>query len=375
MNTSSIPLEDESGNSLQSLINQWETQHTSLERYFFAWYLTFGILRKFRIEPTDRKGTFLRFWMMVFLVLSPALITTAIRNEWKTSPVLIWIIIALFYSFASLTYSIYKNAGTYVCSIGHTITNKEEIKNQIHWDHKWFNIRMAFIPGIMTSLALIVAVLAKQPYIAETPIATGAYFLIAVIGYQIGESTWNFILLCVEAHKISLMEHNLYWFRPAHTVSIIQSLRGYNQLAALNSLLMTAFLGGLAWMLPEQQYPTNLILLIYLVVTYIVIGLSIFVPRLSLQRIVQASKVQELKLIQGFLNPLNNKIQSLSDKEFEELKRLDEIHEVIQNSCENFLPFSTIGRILGAFFLPTVTFILAVASETYLQMLLEKFFR
>jgi len=116
-------------------------------------------------------------------------------------------------------------------------------------------------------------------------------------------------------------------------------------------------------------------LLIVLIITYFVIGLSIIVPRLSIQHIVQESKMQETKSIQNLLNPLCERIEILSSVEYEQLKRFDEIHEIIQSSCENFIPFSTIGRFLGTLFFPTLTFILAVASQTYLQIILERIIR
>ena len=286
-----------------------------------------------------------------------------------------WILISFIYGIASLTYPIYKNASRKLSSLAYTVVDKNDIINQIKWDHNWFNMRSSIIPGVTTSLALMVTIFLIQSNNAGAAIPTGTYFMIVVLGYQIGEVTWNYILVSVEAHRISLMKHKLYRLRPADTVSLHLSLQGYNQLAALNSLFMTAFIGMLALLLPEQQYLTNPILLVMLIITYFVIGLSIFVPRLSIQHIVQESKMEEMKLFQNLINPLYDRIQVLSTVEFEQLKRLDEIHEIAQSSCENFLPFSTIGRVFGTLFLPTLTFFLAVASETYLQMLLERFFR
>jgi hypothetical protein len=212
-----------------------------------------------------------------------------------------------------------------------------------------------------------------QTNTGEEKIAIGTYFLITVLGYQIGEITWNYILVSVEAFRISRMKHKLYPLRPADTVSLNRTLLGYNQIAALNSVLETTFISGLALLLPEHHYLRYPILIMVLVFSYLVIGLSIFVPRLCVQHVVQDSKIKEMNSIQGLLIPLYNRIDNLSNLEFEKLKRLDEIHEIVQGSCENFLPLSTLGRVLGTFFLPTITFILAVASETYLQMLLEKF--
>lgn len=365
----------ELSDSVLDLIKQWDLQHNALERYIFVWFLTFRILRKFRIEPTSRRGILLRFCFIVILLLAPSLIITSLRKEWGISSVLLWILIAFIYGIASLTYPIYKNASRNMSSLGYTVVDKNDIINQIKWDHNWFNMRLAFIPGLTTSIALMLAISVMQHNIASATIPTGTYIMIAVLGYQIGEVTWNYILVSLEAHRISLMKHKLYCLRPADTVSLHKSLQGYNQLAALNSLFMTAFLGMLALLLPEQQYLTNPILLVVLIITYFVIGLSIFVPRLSIQRIVQASKIQKMKSIQNLLNPLYDRIQVLSTTEFEQLKRLDEIHEIIQSSSENYLPFSTIGRVFSTLFLPTLTFILAVASETYLQMLLERIFQ
>jgi len=361
--------------SLQDLIEQWVQQHNTLERYFLMWSLTFGILRKFRIEPTSRKGTILRFWFLVLLLLSPPLIIAALKNEWGTSPVLIWSLIALIYGLASMTYPLYKGAGRNICSLGYTVVDKTDMINQIQWDQKWFNLRLAMIPGIGISLALLAIITVVQSSLAGTIIPSGTYFLIAVVGYQIGESTWLFLLICAEAYKISAMEHKLYWFRPGDTVSIHQSFVGYNQLAGLNSLIITVFIGGLELLLPDQQYLANSIILVYLLVNYLLIGLTIIVPRISIQRVVQASKVQEMRSIQNLLNPLHKKIQDLSTEEFEQLKRLDEIHEIVQSSRANYLPFSTVGRVFGTLFLPTLTFILTTASERYLQTFLGRLFR
>lgn len=365
----------DSSDTLLDLIKRWDNQHSSIERYILVWFLPFRILRKLNIEPTSRKGAILRFFFVVVLLLSLSLITTALKNEWDASPVLLWILFAFIYGIASLTYPIYKDASHNISSLGYTLVDKNDIINQTKWDRNWFSMRSSFIPGVTTSFALMATVFLMGYNIANAAIPTGSYFMIAVLGYQIGEVTWDYILVSVEAHRISLMRHKLYRLRPADTVSLHQSLKGYNQLTALNSIFMTAFLGMLALLLPEEQYLTNPILLIVLIITYFVIGLSIIVPRLSIQRIVHTSKMQEMKSIQNQLSPLCDRIEALSPMEFEELKRLDEIHEIVQSSCENFLPFSTIGRFFGTLFFPTLTFILAVASQTYLQILLERIIR
>ncbi len=371
----SLPKNNMSSESLQDLINRWTQQHNTLENYVLGWLLTFRIMHLLGIKPLSRKGVILRFSVFVIPLLGLPVIATAIANEWEKAPIFAWMLITISYGLISLTYNWYKNASKNNCSLSYTVTDKTSINNHIKWDRYWFNIRWSLTSGILSALAITTAIFLAQKRISGLTIPTGTYFVIAMLGYQIGENTWNHILMCIEAYRFADMRHRLYRLRPADTATLHQSLRGYNQIGALNSLFLTVFIGGFALLLREQHYLTDPIFLAYILVAYIVIGLQIFIPRLTIQRIVQMSKMQEMISIQNLINPLYDRIHELSVTELDYLKQLDEIHEIVQSSSENFLPFSTFGRVIGTLFFPTITFILAVASEAYLANLLERILR
>lgn len=361
-------------NSQPDPARQWVFQHSSMERYIFGWNLTFRMLRRFGIEPTSLPGKSLLFASFLSFFFGIPVLATALTNQWDSAPLTSWGIIAVLFAWFSSNYEAFQAASRENCAIGFTVEDKASLRSQIQWDATWFRLRVAMTGGALTTVLILSSILSIQSNHAPYFIPFGTYIVIGLLAYQIGENTLNNILVCVEIQRFTRMTHHLHRFYPLLTPEIQTSIRGYSRLGFLSSILMTFYIGSSALLLPEQVYLRNWVWLALMVTAYMVIILGILISRLSIQQILQRFKQRILLPIRKQIDGMFDRYQSLSEEEYQELMRLDSIHNKIQSAPDSCLPLYTIGRLFGNLVLPTLTFVLAVMGEVYLSALLERFF-
>lgn len=358
-----------------SIDQQWIDQHCSLERYTLAWFLPFRLLSRFQINPQSRLGKSVIFILFVLVFFGLPLTLTAIMGQWDQASLKTWAVIAVVFGLVvGISYDTYYKIGLNVCSIGHTVINEKFFYSQIRWDRYWFNLRIAGTVGAITSVSMLISLLYMNRQTPATVIPWGTFLVICFLAYQIGEIACNNLLMCFEARNFSKVDHSLFRFNPIDTDSIQSSLVGYNQFAIMTSLVMTIFIVCSAILLPNSTYLTNPVWLSIIFFVYSIVILAVIVPRYFVQQIIRKAKHRQLTPIRQKLNNMFDRLMQLSDEEYNEMLRLNDIQDSISKAPDSSLSFSTIGRIFGTLILPTISFILAVLGEAYISTLLQRVF-
>lgn len=208
------PQSSESGHE-KSITQQWIDQHCRLEKTILAWFIPFYILRRFHIEPHSGLGKSLIFFFYILVFLGLPLIVTAIFDEWALAPIEFWTVIAIVFGLVvGMSYNLYYGIGLNVCSIGHTVVDKDAIQRQIIWDKLWFNLRITGTVGALTSAVMLASLIYINRQTLNVVIPGGNLLVVGLISYLIGELACNNLLMCFEAHNFSRMEHAL--FRSIH---------------------------------------------------------------------------------------------------------------------------------------------------------------
>jgi hypothetical protein len=308
----------------------------------------------------------------ICLYLGLPLLLTASTHQLASAPVILWGIIASIFGLTFLSYGIYSSIGNDVCAISHSVQHDKSLQQQTEWDNAWFNIRVAGTVGLMTAASVLLSIAPSSIHTQGQSIPSGTLIVIGLLSYQIGEIACNNLLICFEARNFSRMDHGLYRFNPLGTYSLQTSIRGYNRFGLTTSLLMSVYIAASALLLPMEMYLHNPVWLGLVLLVYLIIICGVVVPRIYIQKIVRDYKEKQLAPIRKHLNALFDKLLMLSPQEFSGMSRLVALEERLQRAPESCLPLSTAGRLFGTLFLPTFTFLLAVAGEAYLTKLIER---
>ncbi len=368
-------INEDEATSIESVVEQWIDQHTSLEKDIFVLYASFAILRRLKLDPHSWQGKILILTFCLIFYFGLPLMSTALMDQWAIAPVITWLAISIIFGITFLSYDVYTAIGDDVCSIGRKVQDVLGMQRQITWDYKWFNIRIAGSVGVVIALAVLLSFIYLRFQLVSSVVPVGTYIVFALLSYQIGEIAYNNLLMSFEARNFSKMRHELFRFNPLDTFELQRALRGYNRFGLMTSLVLTVYIASSAILLPNLEYLTNPIWLGLVLVVYLITILGVVVPRFYVQTIVRDFKKAQLIPLRNRIDYLFDRLDSLSDVEYAEMDRLLSVQEKIQKAPNSCLQFSTIGRIFGTLLLPTFTFILAVAGEVYLSKLLESLFR
>jgi hypothetical protein len=115
------------------------------------------------------------------------------------------------------------------------------------------------------------------------------------------------------------------------------------------------------------------IVLSLLLIEYLCTAIAVLVPRFFLERIVRAKKEEEMGILQRQLDDLLPRIRELSDEEYEEMTRLQEAHDAILDSPENFLPVGAFVKVIGALLLSTLTVLITAFAQEWFAELAKRF--
>lgn len=357
-----------------SIAQQWINQHCSLERYILQLFITFNLLHRFHIDPRSRFGKSITFLFFFFVFLGLPLTLTAIFDQWESAPLVAWTVIAIIFGLVGNLYDLYYKIGLNVCSIGHTVKNKNFFLRQIEWDRYWFSLRTGVTAGVLTSLGMLVSLVYIDLQTTGPDIPAGSLLVICLLAFQIGELACHNLLMCFEIRNFAGVEHSLFRFNPLKTATLQKSMIGYNQFGMTTSLLMTAFIACSAILLPDSAFLANPVWLFIVFAVYTIVIFAVITPKYFLQQIIRRTKQSQLKPIRQKLNRLFDRLMTLNDEEYNEMLRLVNIQDMISKAPELSLPISTIGRLFGTLILPTLTFILAVLGEVYISGLLQEVF-
>lgn len=359
--------------TLRILAEQYAERHKAMENYILAWFTTFGLLRQLGIDPLSWRGRLANVIFVVILFLGVPLVITAATGQWAVASIRIWAVVAVVFGVLGVAiYQPFQNAVDTFLSLHRAMADEPGLRRLIEWDQRWFNVRVT-IP-VAGAFALVMVVLLhfirqRTPGVA---IPAGTIVVGAMLLHQVGEIMYTVFMLGIEAGMLGDYDYELYRLSPIDSVALQQSIDGSNRIALLVGLVATIFIIGFVILLPAQSSLIGQIALALLVMTYLATGFGVLLPRLAMKRIVQLEKAREMVPLQRRLDYLSAHLRELSDADYEEMKRLKEIHDIIRDSSENVLPISTIGQLVSSLILPTIAFMAAVAGEVVLSNVLER---
>jgi len=364
---------DERAELLRALGEQYAERHRSLENYMLFWFVTFGLLRRLGGDPSSWRGRLAGGLLFMTFMLGLPLIIAAVTGQWALAEIQRWTVVAVTFGMGAGLYRPYHDVVDNMLSLHRVMADESGLRRLIAWDRRWYNVRaMAPVAGAF-AVAVLVLLFSIQGPTSIVPVSAGTIVVAAVLLYQVGEMTYGMLLLGPESRILGAHKYELYRLSPIDSVALQRSIRGYNGLALLNSVMTPIFILEFVILLPARPSLIAQIALVLLIMTYVSVGFVVLLPRLAMRRIIQAHKEREMAPLQSRLNALSARLRQLTEDEYEEMKRLKETHDQIRNSSENVLPVGAIGRILGALLLPTASFLAAVVSQVDLSNLLERF--
>lgn len=357
----------------RALAEQYARRHAVLENYFSIFSVPVGLMRRLGIEPHSTKG-YLAMGLETFLiVLLPALILTFLRNQWSSIPLVSWIIVSMFFAFElPIAYVSSSSAVKNINALPLVLSDEEEIRKMLGWERRWYCSKsVAVVAGTLT-LVTLVALLVLQRLTSVAPLPAGTLWIWAVLSYTIGEAAYSTFMISVESRKLSSCQMNLYGLSPIDSSAIQRALHGYNQIAAVNILLITPIVFGYVITLPGNSALIVPVVVTLLLVVYFCSAFGTLVPRAMVGRIVHAKKREGMNALQPQLNSYLARVRELSDEEYAEMQRLRAVHDAIRDSPDNLLSLGWLARVIGALLLTTITVILTTIVQSYASAWLSR---
>lgn len=356
------------------LSEQYAARHTAIENYVAGLYVAFRLIRRLGLVPLSWQGRLVTSLYLTITVLLPPVVVTTITGQWATAPLASWIVVAIAFGFGlgPSAYTWFQNAANDLISLYRVMLDERGLRRLITWDRRWFSLRAAALAGsgFVVAMLTVLTLLARQ--LSEVPIPAGTVALGAVLIYQAGENAYHNILLGAESRIFSSYDYDLYDMSPIESVAMRRSLRGYNQMALLSSVLITLIIIGFVVLLPAESDLALPIGLILLLVVYLGVAFGTVQPRRNMERVIRAKKEQEMETMQRRINASLKRLSELSADEYEEMRRIEDVYDKICDSSENLLPLTTIGRTIATLLLPTITVLVTTAGEAYLSQFLER---
>jgi hypothetical protein len=141
-------------------------------------------------------------------------------------------------------------------------------------------------------------------------------------------------------------------------------------MAVLVGLVATSFILGFVALFWTRADLVADIALGLLLLSYVATGFGVVLPRIAVLHVVRAEKEREMVPLQRRLDELSVNAVDLSVAEHEELQRLKLVHDMIRDSSENVLPITSMGQLLTAVVLPTITFVATTVGRDFLAQVL-----
>lgn len=357
----------------RNLADEYVKRHTAMENYIVAWAFAFRLLRRLRIKPVSWKGHLSMMVLFASFFFGLPVLFSVLAGQWHPQEILRWLTVAITFSVAAGgLYGLYRGVVQRLVSLHRIMLDEEGLSTLVTWERRAYRLRTCAVAGIAFTITIFFLIMLLQGLEAFSSVSIGTIVIGVMLLYQVGEISYNMFMLGVESRILVQNSFDLYRLSPIDTIEVQQSLRGYDGVALLNSLIVTIFIVEFLILLPTRSDLLVQISLILLLLAYVGVGVGVIFPRLAIGRIIQLEKDATLKPLQVRLNDLYSRLTDLGEREFQNFKRLQAIHSSISASSENVFPLGTVGRVAASLLVPTLTFFASVASEVYLGRLLER---
>lgn len=344
-------------------LEAYAERHRSLENYVLAYHLMFRVFRRLGIDPHAPRGRLaMGAWVVSVLVLVPVA-SSAIAGDLAALP---WrVIVGLAFVFGVLGAGFYHPFSVAIdtsLSLQRAMIDPEGVERVVAFDRHWFRMPPAVGFGALFALGML-AILVFSGGLRLGQLATGTHVLASMLLYQVGEIMYSVLVLGLESRILGDYDYELYRLSPLDSLPMRRTLRGSTQLGMLVCFVATAFIAGFAILFHDHGRLAAHATLVLVVLAYVATALGMLFPRLAILRVVRSEKEREMAPIQARLDALVARAIDLDDKEQAELERLRQVHDTIKDASEAVLPIASLGQVVSALLLPTITYVVSQARE------------
>ena len=233
------------------------------------------------------------------------------------------------------------------------------------WSRPWAQLAFGVsVAALMLSAGWLFAPTGMD----ELPV--GSVVLLAFLLYDFGALMvfgdffeWAF------AARLARYDHDLFWPSPADSpeVRMAMRMRNVRALASWITVYLVLVLVLVSWDSP---------VVVPLAVGFIVIGYlftigAAFGDRVSVRKIVERARRQQLEVLRQRINPFKSRVTDLSGQELEQLRGLLFLHDSIRDAPASPSTTHTVLRAAAGLILPTIVFVITVLGEVTAERLLD----
>lgn len=357
---------------LRALSAQYVDHHSNIGNYAPFFFIESWLLRRLGIEPWRWPGRLAGGIIHSLMILLPALILTSLTGRWADAPLFSWTIIAIAWGASAMVGPpLYRSAiGNLLSWLG-TIVDEADLRRLLAWDYRWYSVRVlarasgALTLGVVPPLFLVL-------HHSGVRLPAGTLYIGAFLLGLVAQNACAVVMVPFETYNLSTCKHTLYRLSPADSVPVRRSLRGYNQLGAVNVIVVTLVILLFLLLLPSRSLLVAPLAVSLLLVELAYTALGSLLPRLILGHIVRSRKEEEMAVLQRWLDDLLPRIQELAEDEYKQMKRLKEIQDAIRDSPDNLLPLADIVRTAGALLLSALTVLATAFAQEWIAGLLRR---
>lgn len=278
---------DERPELLRALGEQYTERTRDIRNYSLGWFATSRLFRRLGVDPSSRQGDVVGALLWMAFMLGLPLIITAVTGQWALAEIERWALVAVSTGIVTVAvHPLYYEAIGDRVSLHRTMADESGLRRLMAWDRRWYSVRAMVAGAGAFAVATLVVLFFIQRPTSMAPIPAGTIVIGAILLYWAGECTYGIFMWAVESRILVAHRYELYRLSPIDSVAVQRSIRGYNGIALLNSLLATVFIIEFLILLPARPTLIAQIALILLVVTYLGVGFGVLLPRLAIGRII-----------------------------------------------------------------------------------------
>jgi hypothetical protein len=358
---------------LRALAVRYVDYHGNIANFVAPYSLEFWLLRRLGIEPRSRPGRLAGWIVQSLVLLLPALILAAITGQWADAPLLTWAIVAVAWGAgATAAIPLFRfTSGNLLSWLG-LIVDAGDLRRLDEWQRRWYSHRVIAPVSGAAALGMVLLLLVLI-HGSGVQVPAGSLYIGVCLFFWVMQDACPVFMMVFEVHNLSTCRHELYSLSPADSVAVRQSLRGYNELGAVNILFITLITFLLLALLPGGSRLVAPLVISLVFVELVYTALGTLAPRFVIGNIIRSRKEEEMGRLQRWLDDLLPRIRELTEGEYQEMGRLRETQDAIRNSPENLLPLATIFRTVGALLLSVLTILLTAFAREWMAGLVKRF--
>ena len=350
-----------------TLANVYADQHERLENFIFMYAAPARLFKKLGIEFHSSRGYLLLTGIFFLTIFVPGLIIAALTSGWaELTPLSLMLVSASLAVLNVAALIIAQKAAFKISALHRFLRDLEQIRRLITWDRQWFGPKISALMGGIITLAFLGLLYLLNLYVDGIKLSAIILWICAVITVFLGQFSFSTTMIFFEFKKLSSCRFELYKLNPYDTFSIQKTSTGLKQLGMVSTISLPCFLLLLLLVLPEGSTLNIPITGGFLFMAYLAVAIGILFPLRFLGDIVKAEKWRLLGPIQAELNQMVDRIKAPSKDDYEYFIRLQSIYQILRDTKDNFLSFSSVARIGSALLLSTITVVLPSIIQKYL---------